>query len=93
MQVQRPIFTNNVIHPTRVVTIREVREGLDASRSLSKSQRGEYLNSLGIDFENTEKYLETVERFEKAIEPPPLPNMYTRLYEMHIAFVNLYKTM
>ena len=92
MSVQRPIFTTASFYPVRVVSVREVREGLDASKTMSRPQRCDYLGSLGIDLVKVEQYLETVEQLERLTAPPTATRTYFSIaYLVHLAFMTAYR--
>ena len=55
------IFSNNLCK-NRIVSLREVHECLDSTKTMRRVDRVEYFNSVGIDYDNVEKYVTIVER-------------------------------
>ena len=70
MQVcNRSVFSNN-LYRDRIVTVREVRENMDATIFLKRQDKVQYFASVGIEYDNVERYIHVVERLNKVMDEP-----------------------
>lgn len=54
----------------KVVTLTEVHECISTTQNMRPIDRQGYFMSVGIDHDNVVKYVDTVERLNKLVEPP-----------------------
>ena len=55
------VFSNNLCR-NRIVSLREVHECLDSTKTMRRTDRVDYFNSVGMDYVNVERYATVVER-------------------------------
>lgn len=83
--ISRSVFTSRLMPSTKVVSIREVSECVEVTASLSRPEKVQYFGSVGIDYDNVEKYGPVVERLNKLVEKKNNDSFFERLYRIHIA--------
>ena len=81
-QQSRPVFSSPLVN--RIVTLNEVRDYIDVTRTLSRDERIQYFGSVGVDYENVERYGIIVERLNESYRSSP-NNFIDTLYKIHIA--------
>ena len=84
--LRRSVFSNGLI-PNRVVTLCEVNEAVDASRTLLLPERIDYFASIGIDYDNVELYGEVVRRLERSRDRRDLNGLCEKLRRVHVAIM------
>jgi hypothetical protein len=86
-QHPRPVFSSHLISNNRVVTLREVQDYIDVTRTLDRAERIQYFGSVGVDYENVERYGVIVERLNESFNQcNNNTNTFTEwLYKLHVA--------
>ena len=85
---RRSVFSNNLCR-NRVVSLQEVHECITATKTMKRhTDRIEYYNSVGIDYENVQRYMTIVEQLNATIRIPSQFDAFMQhLYYVRVCFM------